>query len=112
MENKHNILKLDCSKKVQEYSSEHSSIFIEIYDDKPDECVLTYLYTDESHRQIGYGKQTLFEAESIAKELGCHTAYLKVKTDSWMHQWYLRCGYQWYKNEDKEYTWLTKSLID
>ena len=112
MEKKHNILKLDCSKKVREYSSEHSSIFIEIYDDKPDECVLTYLYTDESHRQNGYGKQTLCEAESIAKDLGCNTAYLKVKTDSWMHQWYLRCGYQWHKNEDKEYTWLVKSLID
>lgn len=110
MEKKHNILKL--CKKILDYSSEYSSISIEISDDKPDECMLIYLYTDERHRQKGYGKQTLSEAESIAKELGCHTAYLKVKTDSWMHQWYLRCGYQWYKNEDKENTWLVKSLID
>lgn len=105
-------LKLESIKKVREYWSEYARIFIDIYDDKPNECVLTHLYTLESHRQKGYGKQALSEAESIAKELGCHTVYLKVETDSWMHQWYLRCGYQWYKNADKEYTWLTKSLIE
>lgn len=106
-----NKLKLESTKKVREYWSEYARIFIEIYNDKPNECVLTHLYTLENHRQKGYGKQALSEAESIAKELGCRTAYLKVETDSWMHQWYLRSGYQWYKNADKEYTWLTKNLI-
>ena len=103
-------LKLESTKKVREYWSEYTRIFIEIYDDEPNECILTHLLTLESHRQKGYGKQALSEAESIAKELGCHTAYLKVETDSWMHNWYLRCGYQWYKNADKGYTWLTKNL--
>lgn len=105
------MLKLENTKKVREYWNEYTRIFIEIYDDKPNECILTHLYTLENHRQKGYGKQAMSEAESIAKELGCHTAYLKVETNSWMHQWYLRCGYQWYKNADKEYTWLTKNLI-
>ena len=111
LEKKHNYkLKLESTKKVREYWSKYTRIFIEIYDDIPNECVLTHLYTLKSHRQKGYGKQALSEAESIAKELGCHTAYIKVETDSWMYQWYLRCGYQWYKNADKEYTWLTKNL--
>ena len=103
-------LKLESIKRVREYWSEYTRIFIEIYDDEPNECVLTHLYTLESHRQKGYGKQALSEAESIAKNLGCHTAYLKVETGSWMHQWYLRCGYNWNKNADEGYTWLIKEL--
>ena len=103
-------LKLESIKRVREYWSEYARIFIEIYDDEPNECVLTHLYTLESYRQKGYGKQALSEAESIAKELGCHIAYLKVETDSWMHQWYLRCGYNYNKNADEGYTWLIKEL--
>ena len=103
-------LKLESTKKVREYWSEYARIYIEIYDDEPNECVLTHLYTLEGHRQKGYGRQALIEAESIAKELGCHTAYLKVETNSWMHEWYLRMGYKWYKTADKEYTWLVKNL--
>lgn len=103
-------LKLESTKKVREYWSEYARIYIEIYDDEPNECVLTHLYTLEGHRQKGYGRQALIEAESMAKELGCHTAYLKVETDSWMHKWYLRMGYKWYKTADKEYTWLIKNL--
>ena len=103
-------LKLESTKKVREYWSEYARIYIEIYDNEPNECVLTHLYTLEGHRQKGYGRQALIEAESIAKELGCHTAYLKVETNSWMYEWYLRMGYKWYKTADKEYTWLVKNL--
>ena len=105
-----NKLKLESTKKVREYWSEYARIYIEIYDNEPNECVLTHLYTLEGHRQKGYGRQALIEAESIAKELGCHTAYLKVETNSWMHEWYLRMGYKWYKTVDKEYVWLAKNL--
>ena len=103
-------LKLESTKKVREYWSEYTRIFIEIYEDEPNECVLTHLYTLEGHRQKGYAKKALAEAELIAKELGCHKAHLKVETNSWMHNWYLRCGYQWYKNANEGYTWLTKNL--
>lgn len=105
-------LKLDSTKTVREYWSEYTRIFIEIYDDEPNECVFTHLYTIEGHRQKGYGRRALSEAEEIAKVLGCNVAYLKVETDSWMHQWYLRMGYKWYKNINSEYTWLTKNLTD
>lgn len=103
-------LKLESTKKVREYWSEYTRIFIEIYDDDPNECILTHLFTLEGHRQKGYAKKALAEAELIARELGCHKAYLKVETNSWMYNWYLRCGYNWYKNADEGYTWLTKSI--
>ena len=103
-------LKLESTKKVREYWSEYTRIFIEIYDDEPNECILTYLYTFEGHRQKGHAKKALTEAELLAKELGCHKAHLKVETNSWMYNWYLRCGYNWYKNANEGYTWLTKNL--
>ena len=101
---------MESTKKVREYWSEYARIFIEIYDDKPDECVFTHLWVVSGQRQKGHGKRALMEAEVIAKELGCHTAYLKVEIDSWMHHWYLRCGYTWYENADNGYTWLIKHL--
>lgn len=111
LEKKHDDkLKLESTKKVREYWSEYAKIFIEIYDDKPNECVFTHLWVVDGQRQKGHGKRALIEAETIAKELGCHTAYLKVETNSWMHHWYLRCGYQWYENAPDNYTWLTKDL--
>ncbi len=103
-------LKLESTKKVREYWSEYARIFIEIYDDDLNECVFTHLWVVDGQRQKGHGKRALIEAETIAKELGCHFAYLKVETNSWMHDWYLRCGYQWYKNADEGYVWLTKNL--
>ena len=37
--------------------------------------------------------------------------YLKVEVGSWMHNWYLRCGYEyWQDDEDPEYVWLFKNL--
>ena len=103
-------LKLESSKKVREYWSEYTRIFIEIYDDEPNECILTHLYTLEKHRQQGHARKALAEAELIAKELGCHIVYLEVETGSWMHNWYLRCGYQWYENTSDNYTWLMKNI--
>ena len=103
-------LKLESTKKVREYWSEYARIFIEIYDDDPNKCIFTHLWVVDGQRQKGYGKQALIQAEEIAKELGCHVAHLKVETNSWMHNWYSRCGYQWYKNANEGYTWLTKNL--
>ena len=105
-------LQLESTKRVREYWSEHARIFIEIYDDEPNECVFTHLWVVNEQRRKGYGKQALMQAEDIAKELGCHIAHLKVETDSWMHKWYLRCGYKWCKNAPDNYTWLTKNLND
>ena len=113
LEKKHDDkLNLESTKKVREYWSEYTRIFIEIYDDEPNECVFTHLWVVSEQRRKGYGKQTLMQAEEIAKELGCHIAHLKVETNSWMHKWYLRCGYKWYKNAPDNYTWLTKNLND
>ena len=106
------MLKLESTRTTLEYSNEQARIWLEIYEDDPTTCIFTHLFVDEKYRQKGFGTQALFDAEKIAKELGCYKAHLKVQTNSWMHNWYLRCGYKWYKNAPDNYTWLTKDLND
>jgi GNAT superfamily N-acetyltransferase len=106
------MLTLESTKRVFEYWRDNfARIYIEIYDDEPDECIFTHLWVDEDFRQMGYGGQVLSEAEEKARELGCEVAYLKVETNSWMRAWYMRCGYRWYNDTNDDYTWLVKKLV-
>lgn len=104
------MLKLESTRTVFEYSNDHARIWLEIYEDDPTTCIFTHLLVDEKHRQQGFGTQALIDAEKIAKNHGCTTIYLKVENNSWIYDWYLRCGYNWYKNANEGYTWLTKNL--
>ena len=103
-------LQLDSIRTVREYDTVHSRIWLEIYEDNPELCIFAHLLVDEDHRQKGYGTKALEQAEIISKDLGCDTIHLKVKTDSWMHNWYLRSGYKFLTNAEDNYTWLTKSI--
>ena len=103
-------LQLDSIRTVREYDTAHSRIWLEIYEDNPELCIFTHLLVDEDHRRKGYGTKALEQAEIIAKDLGCDTIHLKVETDSWMHEWYLRSEYKFLTNAEDNYTWLTKSI--
>lgn len=108
------MLRLDEVKTVRGYYTEHSRIWLEIYEDNPEVCVFTHLLVDEDYRRKGYGTKTLEQAEIIAKDLGCNTIQLKVETYSWMSKWYLRLGYKclykFFTKAEGNYTWLTKSI--
>lgn len=108
------MLKIDSTKTVRECSSDYAKIWIEIYNDSPTECILTYLRVREEHRRKGYGGQALADAEEIARRLGCNIAYLKVEANTWVHEWYLRRGYKYLSDdsdEDTAHVWLYKRLI-
>lgn len=104
------MLKLESTRTVFEYSNDHARIWLEIYEDNLELCIFTHLWVDEDHRRKGYGTKALEQAEIIAKDLGCDTIHLKVKTDSWMHNWYLISGYKFLTNAEDDYTWLTKNI--
>lgn len=104
------MLKLESTRTVLEYSSDYARIWIEIYEDDPNTCVFTHLFVIENYRQQGFGTQALIDAEKIAKNHCCTTIYLKVESNSWMHDWYLRRGYEFHNFDVDNYIWLYKDL--
>ena len=100
------------TKTVRKFSSEYATVWMETYVDMPGACVLTHLFVKESYRKKGYGNQALNDIETIAKNnYNCLMCYLKVEVGSWIHNWYLRRGYEyWQDDEDPEYVWLFKNL--
>ena len=105
-------LQLDSIRTQREYCTNYSRVWLEIYENDPSTCILTHLLVDEDHRQRGYGTKALEQAEIIAKDLGCDVVQLMVETDSWMHDWYLRRGYEFleFDEDDAVCTWLCKKL--
>lgn len=105
------MLKLESTRTVFEYSNYHARIWLEIYEDDPNTCIFTHLLVDEKYRQQGHGTQALFDAEKIAKNFGCNEVWLKVENGSWMHDWYLRKGYEFDNFDDGDHVWLYKELL-
>lgn len=80
-----------------------------------DEIKVIYLEglsVNESIRRKGIGKLLQEIREDIGRIIGANTAYLWVKKDSWMHEWYIRRGYVDYKNyiDDSDSIWMKKLL--
>jgi len=64
-------------------------------------------------RRQGIGTELQEMREQIGRTLGATTSCLWVKEDTWMHDWYLRRGYEdWIKYEEEENSvWMRKSLF-
>ena len=104
------MLKLESIRTVFEYSNNYARIWLEIYQDDPTTCIFTHLLVDKKHRQKGYGTKAIIQAEIIAKNFSCNNIHLKVETNSYMHKWYLKLGYNFLTKAEDNYTWLSKSI--
>lgn len=65
----------------------------------------------ETARNKGIGKQLLEQAEQAAKDYDTHIKYvlLDAEKNSWVVDWYKRCGYEVIKETDNYYT-MEKTL--
>lgn len=92
---------------------EHGFSFIRLYWYMDDENViyLSEFTVEESQRRKGYGRDLLQFAEEKARELNCSKILLQVERDSWIHKWYMRCGYvRCFSNDENNdnLIWLCK----
>lgn len=83
-----------------------------MYDDDPKTAYLSNVFVDEKMRGNGIGNTILDKADEMARKIGAETLCLKVKRDSFVHQWYRRKGYVDFQpdNDDKDHIWMKKKL--
>lgn len=72
--------------------------------------VLSNLFVEESLRNKGIALKLQEEREILARSLNKKWAYLWVKKDSWMMEWYKRRGYVFYRKKDETQIWMRKRL--
>lgn len=82
------------------------------YDDDRETVYLSNIFVCKEHRKNGLGAFILNVADEIAKKLKANTICLKVKQDSFYHNWYERYGYIDLNvdNEELQFIWMTKNV--
>lgn len=81
------------------------------YDDDSTTVYLDWLSVDDEVRNRGIGTELQKIREEIGIKLGAIYSRLLVEKNKWMHEWYKRRGYVDYKDYDKDWVWMQKSLI-
>ena len=82
------------------------------YDDDKDTVYLSNVFVDNAHRKQGLGNSILNTADKIAKKLNAKIICLKVKQDSFVHEWYGRHGYSDLSvdEEEPQFIWMIKNI--
>ena len=99
---------------VWHMTSEPEGIFrfaIYRYDDDRETIYLSNVFVGKEHRKNGLGNIILNAADKVAKKLKANTICLKVKQDSFVHDWYGRHGYTNLSidEEEPQYIWMKKA---
>ena len=82
------------------------------YDDEKEIIYLSNVFVGKEHRKQGLGNSILNATDKIAKNLNAQTICLKVKQDSFVHEWYERHGYSDLSvdEEEPQLIWMTKNI--
>lgn len=96
-------------------SSEPEGIFrfaIYRYDDDMETVYLSNVFVNKDHRKSGLGNYILNGADNMAKKLNAKSICLKVKQESFVHEWYARHGYSDLSvdEEEPQYIWMMKRV--
>ena len=96
-------------------TSEPQDIFrfaIYRYNDDKETVYLSNVFVGKEHRKQGLGNIILNTADNVAKKLKANTICLKVKQDSFVHEWYGRHGYSDLSLDDEEpqFIWMRKKI--
>ena len=80
------------------------------YDDDKKTIYLSNVFVDEERRKEGIGNSILNATDKIAKKMNADSICLKVKRETFVHEWYKRHGYSdlCTDDEDKDFMWMVK----
>ena len=96
-------------------TSEPNGIFrfaIYRYDDDKETVYLSNVLVNNEYRKQGLGNFILNQADTMAKKLNANTICLRVKQNSFMHDWYKRNSYidLSVDEEEPQFIWMRKTL--
>lgn len=82
------------------------------YNDDKKIVYLSNVLVDKGHRKQGLGNNILNIADKVAKNLKANTICLKVKQNTFVHEWYGRHGYSDLSvdKEESQFIWMTKNM--
>lgn len=67
---------------------------LSIYNENPQDAIVSDLYTDKSVREHGYAKAILDFCSNFAKNKKCNHISLRSDNDDWVRLWYQRMGFE------------------
>lgn len=80
------------------------------YDDNDSTIYIDCISVDNKMRKQGFGTKLKKIAEEIGIYIGSSYIQILIDKNKWIYDWYKRCGYIDYKDYDKDYIWMRKSL--
>ena len=83
-----------------------SSCRLHIYNDNPQEAIVSDLYVANLERKKGIATELLEYCKRIAKSFNCTSLSLRSDTNDWVREWYRRIGFE----EVSSQVWLTKKI--
>ena len=79
---------------------------LSIYNDTPEDAIISDLFVPENCRNQGLGSEILKYCEKFAKEQGCESISLRSDNDDWVREWYKRLGFE----VESSQVWLKKFI--
>lgn len=79
---------------------------LSIYNEQPQEAIVSDLYTHESIRKHGGAKAILNFCFDFARDRKCNTISLRSDNDDWVRLWYQRMGFE----VESSSLWFTKKI--
>lgn len=79
---------------------------LSIYEETPQDAIISDLYTHESIRKQGTANAIIDFCFDFAKSRNCNTISLRSDNDDWVRGWYQRMGFEVKSSS----LWLTKNI--
>lgn len=79
---------------------------LSIYNEQPQEAIVSDLYTHENIRKHGGAKAILNFCFDFARDRKCNTISLRSDNDDWVRLWYQRMGFE----VESSSLWFTKKI--
>ncbi len=84
----------------------NSSCRIQIYNDNPQEAIVSDLYVAHIERRKGVATKVLDYCIRLAKSFNCTSLSLRSDANDWVRAWYRRSGFE----EVSSHVWLSKKI--